>query len=71
MYRDRNAHVPGRTSCSAWTPATAVPGQATDLALGTAGKNSLFPHPFFFAYLHLIGFNELPAKPSKIMLSLF
>lgn len=42
VYRDRSAHVPGRTSCSAWAPATAVLGQAADLALGTAGKNRLF-----------------------------
>lgn len=71
VCRERSAHIPGWMSCSAWAPVKAVPGQAADLALGTAGKNRLFPHPVFCAYLHLIGFNELPPKPSKIMLSLF
>lgn len=65
VYRDQSAHVPGKTSCSASAPATALPGQAADLALGTAGKNRLFPHPvslLIYTSLVLMNFLSSPLK---------
>lgn len=53
----------GSCNCCAW--AGCRPGS------GNCWEKQTLPHPVFFAYLHLTGFNELPPKPSKIMLSLF